>query len=187
MGFSYRKSFKAGPFRITASKSGISYSAGVKGARITKRANGRVQTTLSAPGTGLRYTSTSGTSKRAASSPAAPTSPSPARGTSHPAAQQQAVQELLHRFRQGTTANQIRADIHQWAQAQLQIVAEAEALFAQETGAAARDDLAWQAAEQMRAGVPHGQIRAWLKQQPGGGSAQRELMARAKRIANGKA
>ena len=55
---------KAGPFRITASKSGISYSVGVKGARVTKRANGRVQTTLSAPGTGLRYTATSGTKSR---------------------------------------------------------------------------------------------------------------------------
>ncbi|MFF3911547.1 DUF4236 domain-containing protein [Streptomyces sp. NPDC001848] len=58
MGFSYRKSFKAGPIRVTASKSGISYSAGVKGARVTKRADGRVQTTLSAPGTGMRYTAT---------------------------------------------------------------------------------------------------------------------------------
>ena len=65
MGFSYRKSFKAGPIRVTASKSGISYSAGVKGARITKKANGKVQTTLSAPGTGLRYTTTS-SRKRAA-------------------------------------------------------------------------------------------------------------------------
>jgi hypothetical protein len=53
VGISYRKSFKAGPVRVTASQSGISYSAGVKGARITKRADGRVQTTLSAPGTGL--------------------------------------------------------------------------------------------------------------------------------------
>lgn len=58
--FSYRKSFKAGPIRVTASKSGISYSAGVKGARVTKRADGRVQTTLSAPGTGMRYTTTAG-------------------------------------------------------------------------------------------------------------------------------
>jgi hypothetical protein len=66
VGFSYRKSVKAGPFRITASKSGISYSAGVKGARVTKRANGRVQTTLSAPGTGLRYTTTTGTKSRQA-------------------------------------------------------------------------------------------------------------------------
>lgn len=56
MGVKYRKSFKAGPIRVTASKSGISYSAGVKGARITKRADGRVQTTFSAPGTGLSYT-----------------------------------------------------------------------------------------------------------------------------------
>ncbi|MGW7530372.1 DUF4236 domain-containing protein [Streptomyces sp. NPDC054783] len=60
MGFSYRKSLKAGPIRVTASKSGISYSAGVKGARVTKRADGRVQTTLSAPGTGMRYTTTAG-------------------------------------------------------------------------------------------------------------------------------
>ena len=59
MGFRYRKSFKAGPIRITASKSGVSYSAGVKGARITKRADGRVQKTLSAPGTGLSHTSLS--------------------------------------------------------------------------------------------------------------------------------
>ncbi|WP_207892217.1 DUF4236 domain-containing protein [Streptacidiphilus pinicola] len=60
VGFSYRKSFKAGPFRATVSKSGVSYSAGVKGARVTKRADGRVKTTLSAPGTGLRHTTTSG-------------------------------------------------------------------------------------------------------------------------------
>jgi hypothetical protein len=58
VGFSYRKSFKAGPIRVTASKSGISYSTGVKAARITKRADGRVQTTLSAPGTGMRHTTT---------------------------------------------------------------------------------------------------------------------------------
>lgn len=59
MGARYRKTFKAGPIRVTASKSGISYSAGVKGARVTKRADGRVQTTLSAPGTGLSYTKSS--------------------------------------------------------------------------------------------------------------------------------
>ena len=81
MGFSYRKSVKMGPFRVTASKSGISYSAGVRGARVTKRANGKVQTTLSAPGTGLRYTTTSGTKTRQAKRPAASTPP-PAR---HPA------------------------------------------------------------------------------------------------------
>jgi hypothetical protein len=79
-GFSYRKSVKAGPFRITASKSGISYSAGVKGARVTKRANGRVQTMLSAPGTGLRYTSTSGAKSRQATRRTG-SRPTPARRT----------------------------------------------------------------------------------------------------------
>lgn len=34
MGWSYRKSFGSGPFRVNFSKSGISYSVGVKGARI---------------------------------------------------------------------------------------------------------------------------------------------------------
>lgn len=72
MGFQYRKSFKAGPFRVTASKSGISYSAGVPGARVTKRADGRVQTTLSAPGTGARYTTTHGSTARPQGRPGAP-------------------------------------------------------------------------------------------------------------------
>jgi hypothetical protein len=71
MGFSYRRSVKMGPFRVTASKSGVSYSVGVKGARVTKRASGKVQTTLSVPGTGLRYTTTSGTRKAPARRPAA--------------------------------------------------------------------------------------------------------------------
>ncbi len=53
MGFRYRKSFRFGPFRLTASKSGIGYGVGVRGARVTKRADGDVQSTLSAPGTGM--------------------------------------------------------------------------------------------------------------------------------------
>jgi hypothetical protein len=64
MGFRYRKSFKAGPFRATVSKSGVSYSVGAKGARITKLANGKVQKTVSIPGSGLSYTSTSGGKKK---------------------------------------------------------------------------------------------------------------------------
>lgn len=68
MGFRYRKSVKMGPFRVTASRSGISYSAGVKGARVTKLANGRVRTTLYAPRTGLSYTTTSGSTKRSTDS-----------------------------------------------------------------------------------------------------------------------
>ena len=55
MGLRYRKSVKIGPFRMTVSKSGVSTSVGVKGARITKRADGKVQTTASIPGTGISY------------------------------------------------------------------------------------------------------------------------------------
>lgn len=58
MGFRYRKSRKIGPFRVTLSKSGVSYSFGSKFARVTKRADGRMQTTVTAPGTGLSYTAT---------------------------------------------------------------------------------------------------------------------------------
>lgn len=59
MGFRFRKSVKVGPFRFTASKSGVSASFGGKGARVTKRADGKTQTTVSIPGTGVSYTSTS--------------------------------------------------------------------------------------------------------------------------------
>lgn len=58
MGVRYRKSVKLGPVRVNLSKSGVSYSVGVKGARVTKRADGRVQTTVGVPGTGLYYTDT---------------------------------------------------------------------------------------------------------------------------------
>ena len=51
----FRKSFGFGPFRATISKSGISFSAGVKGARITKKANGKVASTVGIPGTGLYH------------------------------------------------------------------------------------------------------------------------------------
>lgn len=55
MGFRFRKSVKLGPFRVTFSKSGVSYSAGVKGLRVTKTASGAVRTTASIPGTGISY------------------------------------------------------------------------------------------------------------------------------------
>lgn len=64
MGFRFRKSVNVGPVRFTASKSGISTSAGVRGFRVTKKANGKVQTTASIPGTGISYTSASGGGKQ---------------------------------------------------------------------------------------------------------------------------
>lgn len=55
MGLRFRKSIGLGPFRATLSKSGISFSAGVKGARITKKANGNISTSLGIPGTGIYH------------------------------------------------------------------------------------------------------------------------------------
>lgn len=56
MGFRYRKSINlGGGFRINLSKSGIGYSWGVKGYRVTKTAKGTTRTTASIPGTGISY------------------------------------------------------------------------------------------------------------------------------------
>jgi tetratricopeptide (TPR) repeat protein len=86
MGFTARKSFKLAPgVRMTISPRGVSYSAGVKGARITRQANGRVTRTLSLPGTGIRHTATvrgqtssaSRTRTTAAPAPVAAAVPSP--------------------------------------------------------------------------------------------------------------
>ena len=56
MGIRYRKSINlGGGFRINISKSGIGYSWGVKGYRVTKTAKGTTRTTASIPGTGFSY------------------------------------------------------------------------------------------------------------------------------------
>ena len=55
MGFRLRKSKNFGPFRINFSKSGIGYSVGGKGFRVTKTADGRMRETASLPGTGISY------------------------------------------------------------------------------------------------------------------------------------
>lgn len=64
MGFRFRKSINlGGGFRINLSKSGVGYSYGGKGFRVTKRADGKTQTTASIPGTGISYTETTGKKK----------------------------------------------------------------------------------------------------------------------------
>lgn len=55
MGFRFRKSVNIGGFRINISKSGIGYSYGTKGYRVTKKVNGGIRETFSVPGTGLSY------------------------------------------------------------------------------------------------------------------------------------
>ena len=59
MGMRFRKSFNLGGARINLSKSGVGGSIGVKGARITKTANGRTRKTYGIPGTGITHVSES--------------------------------------------------------------------------------------------------------------------------------
>lgn len=59
MGFRMSKSIQIVPgVRMNVSRSGIGYSVGGKGVRVTKHANGRVSRTLSVPGTGLSHQQT---------------------------------------------------------------------------------------------------------------------------------
>lgn len=55
MGFSFRKSVNLGPFRVSASRSGIGYSVGGRGFRVGKDARGRKYHSFSVPGTGVSY------------------------------------------------------------------------------------------------------------------------------------
>ena len=66
MGFRFHKRINlfGGVFRINFSKSGIGYSYGGKGARVTKMANGRTRTTLSIPGSGISYVTESGSKRK---------------------------------------------------------------------------------------------------------------------------
>jgi hypothetical protein len=55
MGWSFRRSINIGPFRINFSKSGISFSVGAAGLRAGVNAKGRKYSSVTIPGTGLRY------------------------------------------------------------------------------------------------------------------------------------
>ncbi|NLH48334.1 MAG: DUF4236 domain-containing protein [Myxococcales bacterium] len=55
MGFYYRKSANLGPFRLNVSKSGLGFSVGGRGFRSGVSSTGRKYTSMSLPGTGLRY------------------------------------------------------------------------------------------------------------------------------------
>lgn len=72
MGFRFKKSINAGPLRINLSKSGIGYSFGVKGARVTKPAKGKAKATVGIPGTGLSYSQTVGGKKKTTAKKTAP-------------------------------------------------------------------------------------------------------------------
>lgn len=53
MGWRFRRSLRLGPLRLNFSKSGIGYSAGVRGFHIGKDARGSAYTAVSIPGTGI--------------------------------------------------------------------------------------------------------------------------------------
>ena len=61
MGFRFRRSINLGSgFKINLSKSGIGYSWGTKGYRISRTARGTTRRTYSIPGTGISYVDESG-------------------------------------------------------------------------------------------------------------------------------
>ena len=65
MGIRYRKSINlGGGFKINLSKSGVGYSWGTKGYRITRTARGTTRRTYSIPGTGISYVDESGRHNR---------------------------------------------------------------------------------------------------------------------------
>ena len=55
VGLYFRKSVKAGPFRINLSQRGVGWSVGAKGFRTGHSPRGRSYTTFSLPGTGVGY------------------------------------------------------------------------------------------------------------------------------------
>ena len=64
MGFRYRKSINLGfGFRINLSQSGIGYSWGANGYRLTKTATGKIRETISLPGSGVAYIKEYGSNK----------------------------------------------------------------------------------------------------------------------------
>lgn len=84
MGFRYRKSINlGGGFRINISKSGIGYSWGVKGYRVTKTAKGTTRRTASIPGTGISYVNETGKKKHGGTIPSHPTPSNPSVVTNH--------------------------------------------------------------------------------------------------------
>lgn len=69
MGIRFRKSINLGHgLRVNLSKSGVGYSWGTKGFRVTKTAKGTTRKTFSIPGTGISYVDESSSKKKKTSS-----------------------------------------------------------------------------------------------------------------------
>lgn len=83
MGFKFRKSIKMGPVRVNLSKSGVSTSVGVKGARVSLSPKGKARATVGIPGTGISYSKSIGQKKSSTTKKASTRSSSQARNTSN--------------------------------------------------------------------------------------------------------
>lgn len=59
MGFYFRKSMNMGPFRVNLSRGGVGWSVGGRGFRSGRSGRGRRYTTISIPGTGMGYRTSS--------------------------------------------------------------------------------------------------------------------------------
>ncbi|MGE3978813.1 MAG: DUF4236 domain-containing protein [Nitrospira sp.] len=75
MGWRFRKSVNSGPFRFTLSKTGLGWSIGLPGARWTQRADGKQQTTVNLPGTGISHVQTRSMNTPSYQDPAPPLFP----------------------------------------------------------------------------------------------------------------
>lgn len=90
MGFRMRKSINlGGGFKINLSKSGIGYSWGVPGYRITRTAKGTTRSTYSIPGTGLSYVDESGENRSRT-----PSSRNNVRNNTQPMQQQEQIHDI---------------------------------------------------------------------------------------------
>jgi hypothetical protein len=59
MGFYFRRSMNVGPFRVNVSRGGVGWSVGGRGFRTGTSGRGRKYTTISIPGTGMGYRTSS--------------------------------------------------------------------------------------------------------------------------------
>ncbi len=59
MGFYFRRSMNLGPFRVNLSRGGLGWSVGGRGFRTGRSGRGRRYSTISIPGTGMGYRTSS--------------------------------------------------------------------------------------------------------------------------------
>ncbi|MFE0173303.1 DUF4236 domain-containing protein [Streptomyces sp. NPDC059002] len=182
---------------MTASKSGIGMSAGVPGARVTKRADGRVQTTVSVPGTGLSHTSAWKRPKKSPTTPAPVSSDLTAEKQSLEADYRTLYRTAVQQMRDnGFTAEELMSQLQEQGLTDrylLGAVREADKYLKSEAKKTAKknaeaakeqelDELARGAAKMLREGMKPRHVDAQLKEHGVGMMARGEVISRAKKF-----